>query len=282
MSKQKLIIAAFVIALIAAYFVFDLGRFLSLEYIKAKQGDFAALYGDRPLSVAAVFFVVYVAVTALSLPGAAIMTLAAGAIFGLIAGTVIVSFASSIGATLAFLASRYVLRDSVQRRFAARLTDIDKGIEKEGAFYLFTLRLVPLIPFFVINLVMGLTRMKAATFYWVSQLGMLAGTIVYVNAGTQLAKIDSLAGILSPGLIASFVLLGIFPLIAKKIVEAIKRRRVYARWASERPRHFDRNMIVIGAGAAGLVPGDRDGKRYTPLASVTPARGPRPTPAPGC
>jgi pyruvate/2-oxoglutarate dehydrogenase complex dihydrolipoamide dehydrogenase (E3) component/uncharacterized membrane protein YdjX (TVP38/TMEM64 family) len=253
MSKQKLIIAMLVIALIAAYFVFDLGRFLSLEYIKARQGEFAALYEDKPLRVAAVYFVIYVAVTALSLPGAAIMTLAAGAIFGLLAGTVIVSFASSIGATLAFLASRYVLRDSVQRRFASKLADINKGIEKEGAFYLFTLRLVPLIPFFVINLVMGLTRMNAATFYWVSQLGMLAGTIVYVNAGTQLAKIETLRGILSPGLIASFVLLGVFPLIAKKVVESIKKRKVYARWASAKPKRYDRNMIVIGAGAAGLV-----------------------------
>ena len=253
MSKKKLIIATLLIALIAAYFVFDLGRYLSLEYIKSQQGDFAALYDERPLLVAGLFFIVYVAVTALSLPGAAIMTLAAGAIFGLVAGTVIVSFASSIGATLAFLASRYVLRDSVQRRFASRLADINKGLDKEGAFYLFTLRLVPLIPFFVINLMMGLTRMKAATFYWVSQLGMLAGTIVYVNAGTQLAKIESLRGILSPGLIASFVLLGVFPLIAKKVVEAIKKRKVYARWASAKPKSFDRNMIVIGAGAAGLV-----------------------------
>jgi len=253
MSKKKFIIAAVLIVLIAAYFAFDLGRFLSLDYIKSRQGEFATLYDERPLAVAGIFFAIYVAVTALSLPGAAIMTLAAGAIFGLLAGTVIVSFASSIGATLAFLASRYILRDSVQRRFASRLADINKGVEKEGAFYLFTLRLVPLIPFFVINLAMGLTRMKAATFYWVSQLGMLAGTIVYVNAGTQLAKIETLGGILSPGLIGSFVLLGVFPLIAKKMVESIKKRKVYARWASSKPKSFDRNMIVIGAGAAGLV-----------------------------
>ena len=200
-----------------------------------------------------VFFAVYVAVTALSFPGAAIMTLAAGAIFGLLAGTVIVSFASSIGATLAFLAARFVLRDSVQARFGARLAEIDKGVQKEGAFYLFTLRLVPLVPFFVINLLMGLTKMKTTTFYWVSQLGMLAGTVVYVNAGTQLAKIDSLRGIVSPGLIGSFVLLGVFPLIAKKILDAIRARRVYARWRDRRPRTFDRNLVVIGAGAAGLV-----------------------------
>jgi dihydrolipoamide dehydrogenase len=253
MSKKKIVILALLAALIVAFFAFDLGRFLSLDYIKSRQAEFTTLAADKPLLVGGVFFAVYVAVCALSLPGAAIMTLAAGAIFGLGWGTLIVSFASSIGATLAFLASRYVLRDSIQSKFGARLADIDKGIEKEGAFYLFTLRLVPLIPFFVINLVMGLTKMKAATFYWVSQLGMLAGTLVFVNAGTQLAKIDSLKGILSPGLIGSFVLLGLFPLIAKKIVDAIKARKVYAKWAHLKPKSFDRNLVVIGAGAAGLV-----------------------------
>jgi len=253
MSRKKLLLIVVLAALVAAYFYFDLGRFLSLEYIKQRQADFEALYRQRPGMVIGAYFVVYVAVTALSLPGAAIMTLAGGAIFGLLAGTVIVSFASSIGATLAFLASRYVLRDSVQSRFGARLADINKGIEKDGAFYLFTLRLVPLIPFFVINLVMGLTRMKAGVFYLASQLGMLAGTLVYVNAGTQLARIESLSGILSPGLIGSFVLLGVFPLIARKIVEVIQRRKVYARWAHVKPKTFDRNLVVIGAGAAGLV-----------------------------
>ncbi len=253
MSKQKLLIAAALVALLVAFFAFDLGRFLSLDYIKSRQGDFTALYEANPLQVAAVFLAVYVAVAALSIPGAGVLTLAAGGIFGLVAGTVIVSFASSIGATLAFLSSRYVLRDSVQSKFGARLAEIDKGVAKEGAFYLFTLRLVPLVPFFVINLAMGLTKMKAATFYWVSQLGMLAGTVVYVNAGTQLARIDSLSGILSPGLLGSFVLLGVFPLIARRIVEAIQKRKVYARWASAKPKRYDRNMIVIGAGAAGLV-----------------------------
>ncbi len=253
MSRRKLLLIGAVIVLIGAFFYFDLGRFLSLDYIKQRQADFAALYADDPLLLIGAFFVVYVAVTALSLPGAAIMTLAGGAIFGLVAGTVIVSFASSIGATLAFLVSRYVLRDSVQARFASRLGEINKGIEKDGAFYLFTLRLVPLIPFFVINLVMGLTRMKAGVFYLASQLGMFAGTVVYVNAGTQLARIDSLRGILSPALLGSFVLLGFFPLIAKKIVDAIKGRKVYAKWAHLKPKTFDRNMIVIGAGAAGLV-----------------------------
>jgi pyruvate/2-oxoglutarate dehydrogenase complex dihydrolipoamide dehydrogenase (E3) component/uncharacterized membrane protein YdjX (TVP38/TMEM64 family) len=253
MSKNKLLILGGLVLLVAAFFAFDLARFLSLDFIKSRQADFAALAVQKPLLVAASFFAVYLAVAALSLPGAAIMTLAAGAIFGLLPGTLIVSFASSLGATLAFIASRYVLRDSVQARFGTRLADIDQGIAKDGAFYLFTLRLVPLVPFFVINLVMGLTKMKAWTFYWVSQLGMFAGTVVYVNAGTQLAKIDSLQGILSPGLIASFVLLGLFPLIARKLVDAVKARQVYARWASVKPKTFDRNLVVIGAGAAGLV-----------------------------
>ena len=197
MNKNKLVVAVVVVALIAAFFVFDLGRFFSLAYLKNSQAQFAELYQARPVLVIGSYFVLYVAVTALSLPGAAILTLAGGAVFGLLVGTVIVSFASSIGATLAFLAARFLLRDSVQARFGARLAEIDKGVAKEGAFYLFTLRLVPLVPFFVINLLMGLTAMKTRTFYWVSQLGMLLGTIVYVNAGTQLAKIDSLKGVLS-------------------------------------------------------------------------------------
>jgi pyruvate/2-oxoglutarate dehydrogenase complex dihydrolipoamide dehydrogenase (E3) component/uncharacterized membrane protein YdjX (TVP38/TMEM64 family) len=253
MDRRKLILIAVVVALIAAYVALDLGRFLSLDFVKQRQTEFAALYERSPARVIGVFLALYVAVTALSLPGAAIMTLAGGAIFGLVVGTVVVSFASSIGATLAFLTSRYVLRDSVQSRFGARLADVDKGIAKEGGFYLFTLRLVPLFPFFVINLLMGLTKMKAWTFYWVSQLGMLAGTVVYVNAGTQLAKIDSLQGILSPALLGSFVLLGLFPLIAKKIVDVVQGRKVYARWAGVKPKSFDRNLVVIGAGAAGLV-----------------------------
>jgi pyruvate/2-oxoglutarate dehydrogenase complex dihydrolipoamide dehydrogenase (E3) component/uncharacterized membrane protein YdjX (TVP38/TMEM64 family) len=253
MAPRKLILIAALAALVAVFFVFDLGRFFSLEFVKQSQAGFAELYAQRPALVLGGFFAIYVAVTALSLPGAAIMTLAAGAIFGLVAGTVLVSFASSLGATLAFLAARYVLRDGVRTRFGTRLAEIDKGVAKEGGFYLFTLRLVPLVPFFVINLLMGLTAMRAWTFYWVSQLGMLAGTIVYVNAGTQLARIDSLRGILSPGLIGSFVLLGVFPLVAKKIVDLFRARRVYARWAGARPKQFDRNLVVIGAGAAGLV-----------------------------
>jgi pyruvate/2-oxoglutarate dehydrogenase complex dihydrolipoamide dehydrogenase (E3) component/uncharacterized membrane protein YdjX (TVP38/TMEM64 family) len=253
MNVKKILVLLALAALIVAFFLFDLGRFFSLDYLKQSQADFAQIYADKPAMVIGAFFAIYVAVTALSLPGAAIMTLAAGAIFGLVTGAIIVSFASSIGATLAFLAARFVLGESVQAKFGSRMAEINRGVEKEGAFYLFTLRLVPLVPFFVINLLMGLTKMKALTFYWVSQVGMFLGTIVFVNAGTQLAKIDSLKGILSPGLIGSFVLLGVFPLIAKKIVEAVKKRKVYSKWAHVKPKRFDRNLVVIGAGAGGLV-----------------------------
>ncbi len=253
MKNKKTLVLIALVALVALFFVFDLKQYFTLGFIKSQQNGFAALYADKPFTVIAGFFAVYVAVTALSLPGAAIMTLAGGAIFGLGVGTLIVSFAASLGATLAFLAARFVLGESVQNKFGSRLGEINKGIEKEGAFYLFTLRLVPLVPFFVINLVMGLTKMKTWTFYWVSQVGMLLGTAVYVNAGTQLAKIDSLKGILSPGLIGSFVLLGVFPLIAKKTVDAVKARKVYAKWNHVKPASFDRNLVVIGGGAGGLV-----------------------------
>ncbi|MDO9096365.1 MAG: FAD-dependent oxidoreductase [Rubrivivax sp.] len=253
MNKKKLLLLLGLGAAVLVFFVLDLGRFFSLDYIKGAQADFAALYAAWPLLVAGAFFLTYVVVTALSLPGAAILTLLAGAVFGLLVGTVIVSFASSLGATLAMLSARYVLRDSVKDRFGARLADIDKGIEREGAFYLFTLRLVPVFPFFVINLLMGLTKMKAATFYGVSQLGMLAGTLVYVYAGTQLGQIASPKDIVSPGLAAALVLLGVFPLLAKRLIDGIKARRVYAPWADKRPHRYDRNMVVIGAGAAGLV-----------------------------
>ncbi|MCV0439358.1 MAG: FAD-dependent oxidoreductase [Hydrogenophaga sp.] len=250
---RKVLLLVVVVLGIAAFFVFDLGRYLSLDYLKQSQAAFAEVQARAPLQVALAYFAIYVAATALSLPGAAIITLAGGALFGLLWGTVLVSFASSIGATLAFLVSRFVLRGSVESRFGPRLAEINRGIEKDGAFYLFTLRLIPVVPFFVINLVMGLTAMKARTFYWVSQVGMLAGTIVYVNAGTQLARLESLQGILSPALLGSFVLLGLFPLIARRIVEAVRKRQVYARWKHARPARFDRNLIVIGAGAGGLV-----------------------------
>jgi pyruvate/2-oxoglutarate dehydrogenase complex dihydrolipoamide dehydrogenase (E3) component/uncharacterized membrane protein YdjX (TVP38/TMEM64 family) len=252
-NPRKLIIAALLLAGVAVFFALDLGRYFSLAFIKDSQASFTALFNARPVLVTLVFFAVYVAVTALSLPGAAILTLAGGASFGLVWGTVVVSFASTIGATLAMLAARYLLRDAIQARFGRRLDEVNKGIEKEGAFYLFSLRLIPVVPFFALNLLMGLTRIKTWTYFWVSQLGMFAGTVAYVNAGTQIAKIDSLQSILSPGLIGSFVLLGLLPLGVNKVLGMVKRRKVYARWKSVRPSSFDRNLVVIGAGAGGLV-----------------------------
>ncbi len=253
MKKSKIILLIVVIALIAAFFVFDLGKYFSIDYFKTQQAAIAAQYQANPWLVGGIFFVLYVAVTALSLPGAAIMTLVAGALFGLITGVIIVSFASTIGATLAFFVARFLLRDSIQAKFGDKLKSFNEGVKKEGAFYLFTLRLVPAFPFFMINVVMGLTPMRTWTFFWVSQIGMFLGTVVYVNAGTELAKITSLKGILSPGLLGAFVLLGIFPLIAKKIISSFKARKVYAKWQDKKPTKFDRNVVVIGAGSAGLV-----------------------------
>jgi pyruvate/2-oxoglutarate dehydrogenase complex dihydrolipoamide dehydrogenase (E3) component/uncharacterized membrane protein YdjX (TVP38/TMEM64 family) len=251
MSKSRLVLMLVLAALVAAFFVLDLKQYLSLEVFKAQQAAIDAHFAAHPLRTAAIYFALYVAVTGLSLPGAALMTLAGGAIFGLLWGTVIVSFAASIGATAAFLASRFLFRDAIQARFGDKLAAINRGVEREGAFYLFALRLVPAFPFFVINLVMGLTPLRTWTFYWVSQIGMLLGTIVYVNAGTQIAQISSLAGLLSPGLIASFAVLGLFPLAAKRLLDWLKARKVYARWT--KPSSFDRNLVVIGAGSAGLV-----------------------------
>ena len=253
MKKSKLLVLLLVAALVIVFFVFDLGKYLNLEYLKSQQAGIAAYYQANPLQTGLTFFAVYVAVTALSLPGAAIMTLVAGAIFGLLWGVVIVSFASSIGAMLAFLVARFLLRDSIQAKFGDKLKAFNAGVEKEGAFYLFTLRLVPAFPFFVINVVMGLTTMKALTFFWVSQVGMLAGTVVFVFAGQKLSEITSLKGILSPGLVGAFVLIGILPIIAKKIIGSFKARKVYARWADKKPARFDRNVVVIGAGSGGLV-----------------------------
>jgi pyruvate/2-oxoglutarate dehydrogenase complex dihydrolipoamide dehydrogenase (E3) component/uncharacterized membrane protein YdjX (TVP38/TMEM64 family) len=246
MSKGKLAALALIVALVAAFFIFDLRQYLSLEYFKASRATIEAYRDSHPVQAALGFFALYVVVTGLSLPGAAVLTLVAGAVFGLLWGVVIVSFASSIGATLAFLASRYLLRDWVQGKFGDKLKPINDGIAREGAFYLFALRLVPAFPFFVINLVMGLTPIKTRTFYWVSQVGMLAGTIVYVYAGTQLGLFK-----ISAGLVGAFVLLGIFPLVAKKVLDAYKARRVYAPW--KRPARYDNNIVVIGAGSAGLV-----------------------------
>ncbi|MGH8705116.1 MAG: FAD-dependent oxidoreductase, partial [Burkholderiales bacterium] len=253
MKRSKVLVFVALAALIAAFFAFGGHRYLSFYNVKAQQAAVQAYYESHAWQAALGYFVVYVAVTGLSLPGAAVMTLVGGAVFGLLWGTVIVSFASSIGATLALLASRFLLRDWVQQKFGHHLRALNTGIEKEGGFYLFTLRLIPAIPFFAINFAMGLTPIRTWTFYWVSQVGMLAGTIVYVNAGTQLAAIQTPRGILSPGLIGAFILLGFFPLIAKKVVETVKARRVYARWAGGRPARFERNLVVIGAGSAGLV-----------------------------
>lgn len=248
---KKLPLIFFLVLSIAAFFVFDLGQYFSLEFIKQNQASFEQYYSENPVQTVAIYFIIYVLVTALSLPGAAIMTLAGGALFGLSTGVLVISFASTIGATLAFLFSRFLLRDWIQQRFSRQLDSINKGIEKEGAFYLFTLRLVPVFPFFVINLGMGLTPIKTWTFYWVSQLGMFAGTIVYVNAGTQLGKLEGLSGILSPALLLSFTLLGLLPLIGKKVIDLLKARKVYA--GITKPKQFDTNLVVIGAGSAGLV-----------------------------
>lgn len=219
MNTSRTLLLIIIASAISAFFYFDGQHFLTLEMLKSQQIQIAAFRDQHRIWAFAAYGLIYIAVTALSLPGAAIMTLAGGALFGLLWGTVLVSFASTIGATLAFLAARFLFRDTIQARFGEHLKAIDEGIDRDGAYYLFTLRLVPLFPFFVINLLMGLTTLKTRTFCWVSQLGMLAGTLVYVNAGTQLGKLESLSGILSPALIGSFVLLGVFPLIAKKIIE---------------------------------------------------------------
>ena len=234
-----------------AYWHWDLGQWLTLERLKAGRDTLISLYADQPVQTALTFFGVYVLAAALSFPGASILTLAAGAMFGWAMGLLLVSFASSLGALLAFWVSRYLLRDVIEQRFGKLLQPINEGLAKDGTFYLLTLRLVPLFPFWLINLLMGLTTLGARRFYIVSQIGMLVGTAVYVNAGTQLAAIDTAADVLSPGLLASLVLLGVFPLLAKFMVDALQRRKLYARWP--RPARFDRNLVVIGAGAGGLV-----------------------------
>ncbi|MDH3976140.1 MAG: TVP38/TMEM64 family protein [Deltaproteobacteria bacterium] len=221
---NKLLIVSGIVFFIAAFRYFELGQYLTLAYIKASQESFQSMYSENSLAVISGYMAIYILVTALSLPGAAVMTLAGGALFGLFAGTIIVSFASTIGATLACLAARFLLRDWVQEKFGDKLKTINDGIHREGSFYLFTMRLIPVFPFFMINLAMGLTKMRLRSFFWVSQLGMFAGTVVYVNAGKELAKIDTLAGILSPGLLFSFVLLGLFPITAKKLIALYRQR----------------------------------------------------------
>ncbi len=251
MKNKKLVILVIVVCLAVLFFALGGPQYLTLDNLKQQQGALTQFYQKQPLSTTLYFFFFYIAATALSLPGAAVLTLAAGALFGLIMGLVIVSFASTIGATLAFLVSRFLLRNTIEQKFSSQLADINSGLEKEGVFYLFTLRLIPIFPFFLINLIMGLTKMKASAFYLVSQIGMFAGTLVYVNAGTQLASIQSVGDILSPKLIASFAVLGLFPLITNKCLNMIKARKIYKPYT--RPKKFDTNIVVIGAGSAGLV-----------------------------
>ncbi|KFX71691.1 pyridine nucleotide-disulfide oxidoreductase [Pseudomonas taeanensis MS-3] len=251
MDKRKSALLAIILLLLTSFFVFDLGQYLNLASLKAQQAALNAQVLANPWLSGGLFFALYVLVTALSLPGAALMTLVGGALFGLLGGTLLASFASTLGATLAMLSSRLLLRDWVQSKFSQRLAGINQGIEREGGSYLFALRLVPVFPFFLINLAMGLTKLPARTFWWISQLGMLPGTLVFVNAGRELGQLDSLAGILSPGLIGAFVLLGLLPIISRKLLELVKARKVYAGW--QKPKRFDRNLLVIGAGSGGLV-----------------------------
>ena len=250
-NGMKYLVLAAAAVLIALFFIFDLNQYITLAHLKANLDSLQTFYRENRVLSITVYMVGYILMAALSLPGAAVVSLAGGAVFGLVTGVIVVSFASTIGATLAFILSRYLFRDWVQNKFAAKISTINQGIEKEGGFYLFTLRLVPIFPFFVINLAMGLTPIKARTFYWVSQLGMFPGTVVYLNAGTQLATLESLGGILSPNILFSFALLGIFPLVAKKLVNIARGRKIYA--AFTRPTSFDYNLVVIGAGSAGLV-----------------------------
>ncbi|MGM0526613.1 MAG: FAD-dependent oxidoreductase [Pseudomonadota bacterium] len=251
MSMKKLLLLLVILALFVSAFVFDLTQYLSLDVLKEQQQQLNQLFAEHPFAMFGIYFAIYVITTALSLPGAAILTIGSGAIFGLGWGLLLASFASSLGAFLAFLSARFLLRDWVQAKFGDRLKAINRGMERDGAFYLLSLRLVPLFPFFVINLVMGLTKIKTWTFYWVSQLGMLLGTAVYVNAGTQLAQIQSLGDVVSADLIGAFVLLGIFPLIAKAVLAFLKRRKAFKGYT--KPKQFDNNMVVIGGGSAGLV-----------------------------
>ncbi|MBT2786891.1 MULTISPECIES: bifunctional TVP38/TMEM64 family protein/FAD-dependent oxidoreductase [unclassified Halomonas] len=251
MTRQRLIIAALLIAAIGVFFLSGAHQWFTLETIKAYQSDFQAAFNQHPWQVAGLFFAVYVTITALSLPGATLLTLLGGTLFGLGWGLLIISFASTMGATLAFLLSRFLFQKPIEKRFPRQFASVNRGVERDGALYLFTLRLVPVFPFFMINLVMGLTQIKTVTFYWVSQVAMLPGTAIYVNAGGQLGDLESLGGILSPTLIASFLLLAIFPWIARRIVLLVQKRKAYQGFT--RPAHFDYDIVVIGGGSAGLV-----------------------------
>ena len=249
--NKKIILLGVIALLFASFFLFDLQQYFSLDFIKEKQQAFNDYYQQNTLLTLLMFFVVYVIMAALSLPGAAIMTVLAGTLFGLVTGVIVVSFASTLGATLAFLVARYLFRDTLQDRYADKLQLINDGVEKEGPLYLFAMRLVPLFPFFLVNILMGFTKLKTITFAWVSQIGMLAGTAVFVYAGTQLAQIDSLSSILSPGLLLAFALLGVFPVVAKKIMNKMRASKVFSVY--DKPESFDFNLLVIGAGSGGLV-----------------------------
>ncbi|WIH22236.1 dihydrolipoyl dehydrogenase [Photobacterium damselae] len=251
MDKRKLFLLGIIAAVIGIWLYFDLSQYFTLEQAKAQQLALQDTIQTHPVWASLVFFFAYVAVTALSLPGAAIMTLLGAALFGFWWSLVLVSFASTIGATLAFLFSRFILRDWVQTKFGSRLSAINDGVKKQGSFYLLSLRLIPVFPFFLINLLMGLTPIRAKQFFFVSQLGMLPGTAVYVNAGTQLGEINTLSGIISLPVLISLALLGLFPLIAKAVMNQIQARKIYQKW--QKPTSFDQNMVVIGAGSGGLV-----------------------------
>ena len=251
MKSSRIILLIVVALLITLFFVFDLTEFFTVDFFETQRDVIVAFQNENPWLVVFGFFLIYVLVTGTSLPGATILTLIAGALFGLVQGVILVSFASTLGATMAFTITRFVFRDAVRKRFGQYLTAIDRGVEREGAFYLFALRLVPAVPFFVVNLVMALTPISTWRFYWVSQLGMLFGTIVYVNAGAELGQIETIGDVLSPGLWIAFVLLGLAPLLAKKILDLIKSRKITRRF--KKPKHFENNLVVIGAGSGGLV-----------------------------
>ena len=248
---KKIIILLLLAILIFGFFFFDLHQYFDFSYIKSKQQAITDYFHTHPVKTSLIFFFIYIAVAGLSLPGAGILSILAGAIFGLALGVAIVLLAATIGATIAFWFSRYIFHDFVQDRFGDKLRAINKGIERDGAFYLFTLRLIPIFPFFIINLVMGLTPMRTIVFAVTSFLGMIAGSLIFVNVGTQLANIDSLDGILTPGIIFAFALLAIFPWLARKFLTILKAKRVYKSFT--KPKSFDRNLIVIGAGSGGLV-----------------------------
>ncbi|ELO1555374.1 FAD-dependent oxidoreductase [Aeromonas hydrophila] len=251
MRGSRLLLVLVMGCLIGAFFAFDLGHYLSLPQLQARQAELAALVDRHFVSAALLFVAVYVVSTALSLPGASLLTLAGSAVFGVVWGLLLVSFASSIGATLAFLSARFLLRDWVERRFGDKLASLQAGMKKEGALYLLSLRLIPIFPFFLVNLLMGLTPIRVSTYYWVSQLGMLPGTFVYVLAGSELANLTSTGNILSPGLMVALTLLGLMPMLLKGLQRRLALHRLHAPY--RKPTHYDYNLLVIGAGAGGLV-----------------------------